>query len=854
MSILPTEDKKDYLLLLILLVIGSFFRFYNLGHIFLWGDDPLHQVRIAYQSLGFVLAHNNQTALSTLLAHFLLPFGKIELMARLGSAICGVLSIVVIYLVGKTMFSRQEGLMAAVFVTFSPFLIHFSQYSRAYALFTLLSLFLLYFFYRAMKENNLKGWVFYCLFTMLAVYNHLVALLILPALAVFAGIGWLKGPLNQKAKLGRPIRKIPLANFVLWTFLALLLATLLYLPNPDVRDFLSGSLKRTVSPREDVSNPYFLLNDILRSQIAPEMPFFYALTLLFLGLAFVGSLKRYPQSIILSVLYLVIPWVIFVSVNPRTTNLFSADRFFIFILPIVFLLAARGIDVSSAFLGSLFRPRKLVSPSPRWLKQILCLAMVLVMAGGYAANFRSHYLLHWRFGSFRFDKEEMNFFRRHLKKDALLYLDIFPLSSTLVVMSPLEKGIKLEEVEFIIRDSLDVGDKETDFMVYQIDWAIFEIFVASRNADLWMVTKLDGLSSQRLLSLVQQKPGIYVYSLPRYSILHFSDSHQSIAQKMALMSDIFLSLPIEKIKEKQFHWLAAKANLMVDGLEQYSKHFQAAQKIKLVPREIKTENLPKMMGILDKLFCLRPERLLEIYQQRVFKEIQSLLFLFGNNCLDRGEVETAAQAYRECLEVGDEWDRAIMEKIPLLKDNFRTPEQNPSLISLLEKVLELDPERFDLWVFLGEAYRREGDLARAGELYRKMLGMPALPPDFFPRLEEVPQSLLFWEKGSDFFVLLMSQEDSVISGRIRSSQNILAVEKVNFVGEDSLLFSRDKIRFQARLNKGQNKLMRFKVPHGARLNFDIKVNGFRDPRKIILLPEGTRPSRIPFEIVFSSSK
>jgi len=92
---------------------------------------------------------------------------------------------------------------------------------------------------------------------------------------------------------------------------------------------------------------------------------------------------------------------------------------------------------------------------------------------------------------------------------------------------------------------------------------------------------------------------------------------------------------------------------MVEGVEEFASQFQAAQGIKIEPQEIRAENSPPIIRVFDKIFGLRPERLLEIYQEQIFKQIQSLLFLFGNNALARDEVESAARAYRKCLQAGN---------------------------------------------------------------------------------------------------------------------------------------------------------------------------------------------------------
>jgi len=73
------------------------------------------------------------------------------------------------------------------------------------------------------------------------------------------------------------------------------------------------------------------------------------------------------------------------------------------------------------------------------------------------------------------------------------------------------------------------------------------------------------------------------------------------------------------------------------------------------------------------------------------------------------------------------WKRLLeknTEKIPLLKENFVHIEQNPETLSLFEKILTIDPERYDLRMFLSEAYRRGGDFPRAEVAFKEALAMP----------------------------------------------------------------------------------------------------------------------------------
>ena len=116
-----------------------FFRLFHLGSIFFSDDEPFHQVRLSFQPLQFVLTNNN-SPLFSILVHALLPLGRLEIMARIVSAASGIFTIWLTYILGRGLFSRAEGRIAALFVSFSHLLIFYSQHSRGYALLTALSL------------------------------------------------------------------------------------------------------------------------------------------------------------------------------------------------------------------------------------------------------------------------------------------------------------------------------------------------------------------------------------------------------------------------------------------------------------------------------------------------------------------------------------------------------------------------------------------------------------------------------------------------------------------------------------------------------------------------------------------
>ena len=87
-------------------------------------------------------------------------FGQSEFSIRFPALIFGVLSIFMIYKLGKVLFNLEIGLLSALILAISPFHIHYSQEARPYSLLMVLSLISTYYFVKFIKshhEKNFRG-------------------------------------------------------------------------------------------------------------------------------------------------------------------------------------------------------------------------------------------------------------------------------------------------------------------------------------------------------------------------------------------------------------------------------------------------------------------------------------------------------------------------------------------------------------------------------------------------------------------------------------------------------------------------------------------------------------------------
>ena len=176
-------------LLLSLTLIGAVLRFYNLGFNSLWLDEA-STLNFAVKSLPEIWQATTGGEFNPPLfywtEHIMLVFGNSEVVLRFIPALLGVLTIPLIYLVGKEFMDRNTGIIAAAAFAFSPFLIYYSQDARAYSMMLFFVTFAMVFYFRALKSNDLTNWALFGVLTALAFWTHFYALVIIGALILYA--------------------------------------------------------------------------------------------------------------------------------------------------------------------------------------------------------------------------------------------------------------------------------------------------------------------------------------------------------------------------------------------------------------------------------------------------------------------------------------------------------------------------------------------------------------------------------------------------------------------------------------------------------------------------------------------
>jgi len=120
-----------------------------------------------------------------ILHYWMMVFGTSESAVRLLSALFGVLAIPMIYVIGRQLFKKEVGLVAALILALSSFNIQYSQETRMYSLMVLLALFSMYFFLRFLQRSTLASSAGYILCTTLLTYTHLYGFFVVIAQNIY---------------------------------------------------------------------------------------------------------------------------------------------------------------------------------------------------------------------------------------------------------------------------------------------------------------------------------------------------------------------------------------------------------------------------------------------------------------------------------------------------------------------------------------------------------------------------------------------------------------------------------------------------------------------------------------------
>ena len=201
------NKKNAYIALALILLLGSFLRIYGLGNESFWLDESYTAKSVEFTVSDLIMmTYKNSTILPQYFGkgagsvpfYYILTnywtklFGLSEFKLRLLSAIFGIFSIYLTYLLGKSLFNYETGLASAFVLSINHQHIFFSQEARMYSMLIALALLSTLFLLSSLKTNKSIYWAAFVVSDALLLYIHPFSFFILLFQGLFILICWKK--------------------------------------------------------------------------------------------------------------------------------------------------------------------------------------------------------------------------------------------------------------------------------------------------------------------------------------------------------------------------------------------------------------------------------------------------------------------------------------------------------------------------------------------------------------------------------------------------------------------------------------------------------------------------------------
>lgn len=378
-----TEERTTICLLIGILLLSLSLRLNNLGSKSVWQDEiftaAIASTEHSVPQVASIALHN--TALPTpplyfLITHFFLYIGDNDFLLRFSALFFGVLGVPVTYILGARLFGKLEGLVGAFLLGLATLHIRYSQDARFYSLLMFLSLFSLYFLYRGIFDKDRKWWIGFTICSILNVYSHLFALLVLLGeIAFVAGLWLAEGLLAIRrpafAKQGADLEEsvstfdqgVGMAFVVSLAMTALAYAPML----PYVLRALTSAKGLGGAATGGISlTPSFLMQQLDAWGIGSGWAILVLLIPFLIGAIVCARAQR--KQLWLGFCWLAVPFGV-LSLLPAHHRF--RPRYVLFMLPLYLLFVGRGLTVTSEVINARLLGARL------WRREVV-LAMFLV--------------------------------------------------------------------------------------------------------------------------------------------------------------------------------------------------------------------------------------------------------------------------------------------------------------------------------------------------------------------------------------------------------------------------------------------------------------------------------------------
>ena len=168
-----------------LMILATVVRFATITKASIWHDEGFTMMLISRNPLEIWAGSGRDVhppLFYELLHGWTQIFGRSELAARSMSAVAGLATIYVCYLLVKRYFSRQAASIVLLLLALAPFLIRYSQEARMYGLLGLFTISATYVLLRYLEKRNNNRWlIVYAVLMAAGLYTHYFTALVVAA-------------------------------------------------------------------------------------------------------------------------------------------------------------------------------------------------------------------------------------------------------------------------------------------------------------------------------------------------------------------------------------------------------------------------------------------------------------------------------------------------------------------------------------------------------------------------------------------------------------------------------------------------------------------------------------------------
>ena len=176
--------KIYFCFLLIIIAVGTVLRLWDLQNIQFMHDELSALFRLQYNNLSDVIKYgviegdNHPAGVQVFLYYWTMLFGFSEIAVKMPFMLAGIVSVLLVYYIGKLWFDEIAGIFSAIMLASTQFFVMFSQTARPYVSGLFLTLLMVYFWslYFFKKKKNVYL-ILYVIFSALSAYNHHFSLL-----------------------------------------------------------------------------------------------------------------------------------------------------------------------------------------------------------------------------------------------------------------------------------------------------------------------------------------------------------------------------------------------------------------------------------------------------------------------------------------------------------------------------------------------------------------------------------------------------------------------------------------------------------------------------------------------------